>query len=311
MMTDIVTLTLNPAVDVSTSVAQVVDTRKLRCGAARHDPGGGGINVARVVRRLGGDCSAVYLAGGRTGRLLGELLDAEQVAGVPLAIAGETRTDFSVTETSTGKQFRFVLPGPTIRQAEWQACLDYFATLTPPRYLVLSGSLPPGVPVDFYATLARSAASRGTQVVVDTSGPALEAVLQGGVSLFKPSLQELRDLTRQPLLTEAAWRSAAQRIVSDGRARMVVLTLGSEGALLVTGQQVLRAPGLPTRVESAIGAGDSFLGAMIWALNRGADEKEAFRYGVAAASAALQSTGTGLCQREDVLRRYEDVVLGA
>ncbi|MGN5478456.1 hypothetical protein ACTMU2_19950 [Cupriavidus basilensis] len=82
---------------------------------------------------------------------------------MPLAIGGETRTDFSVTETSTGKQFRFVLPGPTVTQAEWRACLDYFATLTPPRYLVLSGSLPPGVPVDFYATLSRSAGARGTR----------------------------------------------------------------------------------------------------------------------------------------------------
>lgn len=308
-MDDIVTLTVNPAVDVSTSVAQVIETHKLRCNAARHDPGGGGINVARVVRRLGGSCSAVYFAGGRTGQLLGELLGAEQMAVVPLAIAGETRVNFSVTETSSGKQFRFILPGPTVTQGEWQACLDYFSTLAPPRYLVLSGSLPPGVPADFYAKLSHAAVVRGVQVVVDTSGPALEAVLETGVRLFKPSLQELRELSRQPLQTEMAWRQAAQNIVKDGRARTVVLTLGSQGALLVTNKRVLRAQGLPTRVESAIGAGDSCLAAMVWALNRGAEEEEAFRYGVAAASAALLSAGTGLCRREDVMKKYWDVVL--
>lgn len=308
MMTDILTITPNPAVDVATSIDRVADTRKLRCGEARRDPGGGGINVARVIQRLGGDCLAIYLAGGATGMLLQHVLDAERVPGVCLAIAGETRENFSVTESSTGRQFRFVLPGPNVAQDEWERCIIHLETLAkPPRYLVMSGSLPPGVPVDFYARLARLARARGTQIVVDTSGPALVSALNEGVSLVKPSLAELRELTGLPLHGEEEWRNAALEVVRDGRAQMVALTLGEQGALLVTADQTFRAPALPTPVSSSIGAGDSFLAAMVWALKRHASKKEAFHYGLAAASATLLSAGTGLCQRADVDRKYREI----
>ncbi|MBP0632862.1 1-phosphofructokinase family hexose kinase [Cupriavidus sp. AcVe19-1a] len=307
-MTDILTITPNPAVDVATSIDRVSDTRKLRCSEARRDPGGGGINVARVIQRLGGDCLAVYLAGGATGTLLQHLLDVERVPGVCHAIAGETRENFSVTESSTGRQFRFVLPGPKVTQDEWERCIIHLETLAePPRYLVMSGSLPPGVPVDFYARLARLARARGTQIVVDTSGPALVCALNEGVSLVKPSLAELRELTGLPLHGEEEWRNAALEVVREGRAQMVALTLGEQGALLVTADQTLRAPALPTPVSSSIGAGDSFLAAMVWALNRHTSKREAFHYGLAAASATLLSAGTGLCQRADVDRKYREI----
>ncbi|WER51011.1 1-phosphofructokinase family hexose kinase [Cupriavidus sp. WKF15] len=307
-MTDIVTITPNPAVDVATSVDCVADTRKLRCSEARRDPGGGGINVARVIQRLGGDCLAVYLAGGTTGLLLRQLLDAEHVTGVCLAIAGETRQNFSVSETSTGRQFRFVLPGPSVAQHEWLRCIEHLEMLAvPPRYMVMSGSLPPGIPVDFYARLARLARQRGMRIAVDTSGPALVSVLNEGVSLVKPSLRELRELTGLPLHDEEEWRSAALEIVKGGRAQMVALTLGERGALLVTADRTLRLPGLNMQVASSIGAGDSFLAAMVWALNREAGTEEAFHYGLAAASATLLSTGTGLCERADVERKYREI----
>ncbi|SDI34942.1 1-phosphofructokinase family hexose kinase [Paraburkholderia phenazinium] len=307
-MTDIVTVTLNPAVDVATSVEQITDTRKLRCNAARRDPGGGGINVARVVQRLGGDCVALYLCGGATGHMLRQLLDAEGAAGVGIEIAGETRENFSVQETSTGREYRFVLPGPTVTESDWQRCIDHIDALgAPPRYLVMSGSLPPGAPADVYARIARSTCAPGTRVVLDTSGPALTAALEAGVWLVKPSLNELRGLTGQPLVSEPEWIAAAEELIRDGRAQIVVLTLGELGALLMTADQILRAPGLRVRVSSSIGAGDSFLAAMVWALARDASLDEAFHYGMAAASATLLSPGTGLCQRTDVERFYREV----
>lgn len=243
--------------------------------------------------------------------LLQHLLDAEQVQAVRLAIAGETRENFSVSETSTGRQFRFVLPGPHVVQDEWERCITYLEMLAePPRYLVMSGSLPPGVPVDFYAMLARLARARGTLTVVDTSGPALVSALNEGVSLVKPSLAELRELTGLPLHDEDDWRNAALEVVRDGRAQMVALTLGEQGALLVTADLTLRARALPTPVASSIGAGDSFLAAMVWALNRGVGEKEAFQYGLAAASATLLGAGTALCQRADVEKKYREILEG-
>lgn len=311
IMTDILTVTMNPALDVSTSTDRVMDTHKLRCTAANLHPGGGGINVARVVHRLGGDCLAMFPVGGVTGQLLQQLLMEEQVPHHCIHIAGETRESFSVRESSTGRDFRFVLPGPDMVQPEWEACLAYVGALpTPPRYLVVSGSLPPGVPTDFCARLAevaQAASKGGTRVVVDTSGAALVAALDAGVYLVKPSLRELRDLTGRTLTSEAEWREAAQQLIHEGQAQVVALSLGEDGALLVTADQALRAKGVAVKVASSIGAGDSFVGGMIWALSRSDDLEQAFRYGMASGAAALLSAGTALCQPADVERLHNDV----
>lgn len=307
-MTDLLTVTPNPALDIATSTDRVMDTHKLRCTAAIIHPGGGGINVARVMQRLGGDCLALYPAGGINGLQLQQMLAQEQVRSHCIAIAGQTRESFSVHETSSGRDFRFVLPGPMLTPPEWQACLDDVSALDRfPPYLVASGSLPPGVPLDFYARLARLAKARGSRVVVDTSGPALAAALAEGVYLIKPSLRELRELTGQPLASEPEWCEAAQHIIRQGQAQVVALSLGEDGALLVTADQALRARSLPVKVASAIGAGDSFVGGLIWALSRQAGLAQAFRYGMAASAAALLTAGTALCQAADVERLQREV----
>ncbi|MEO7160232.1 MAG: 1-phosphofructokinase family hexose kinase [Polaromonas sp.] len=309
-MTDILTVTMNPALDVSTSTDKVMDTHKLRCTAPIFHPGGGGINVARVVHRLGGDCLALYLAGGGNGQRLRQLLDQEQVRSHCIAIAGETRESFSVHEISSGRDFRFVLPGPALTPGEWQAGLDYLSAIdAPPRYLVASGGLPPDVPVDFYVRLARLAKARGSRVVLDTSGAALAAALAQGVYLVKPSLRELRELTGLPLDTGLQQREAAQQIIRDGQAEVVALSLGEDGALLVTADRALRARSLPVPVASSIGAGDSFVGGLVWALNRHEALEQAFRYGMAAGAAALLAPGTALCQAADVERLHRQVLI--
>lgn len=309
-MTDILTVTMNPAVDIATSTDRVVPTHKLRCGVPQRHPGGGGVNVARVVHRLDGNCAALYPAGGASGELVRRLLDEEGVTSLCVGIAGETRESFSVSERSTGQEYRFVLPGPALLSHEWQACLDRVAGLDEaPRYLVASGSLPPGVPSDFYARLTRLVKPLSVKVVLDTSGPALAAALEEGVYLVKPSLRELRDLFGQPLETEVQWRRAAEQLVEQGKAQVVVLSLGEGGAWLVTAEGACFAPSLPIKVVGTIGAGDSFVGAMVWALAQGLDLKDAFRYGVAAGSAALLTGGTGLCLPADVARLHGEVIL--
>ena len=149
-MADIVTLTINPAIDASTSVDQLAPFHKMRCSPARRDPGGGGINVARVAKRFGADVCAIYTMGGTLGQLLRRLLQQEEVTGFPVPISEETREDFTVLETVSGRPYRFVLPGPRLCDQEWRACLDTFAShvsqARPPRFVVASGSLPPGVP---------------------------------------------------------------------------------------------------------------------------------------------------------------------
>ncbi|WP_175828830.1 1-phosphofructokinase family hexose kinase [Burkholderia cepacia] len=310
-MTEIVTVTLNPAVDVSTSVEHIVDTHKLRCARPRRDPGGGGINVARIVHRLGGDCVALYLAGGPTGDVLTLLLDAEQVPAVRVRIAGETRENVCVTETATGREYRFLMPGPSVTAAEWRDCATRIAALQPaPRYLVLSGSLPPGAPDDLYAMLARTAAANGSRVVVDAGGPALRAALDAGVHLVKPSLDELSALAGEPLDEASACRKAGE-LVAQGHADIVALTLGARGAWVVTRERALRLPGRLSTVCSTVGAGDSFVGGMVWALARGVPFDDACRYALAASAASVEHPGTALCTRADVERIHAELIAQA
>lgn len=306
-MADIVTLTLNPSIDLSLSVERLVDTVKLRCSQPRKDPGGGGINVARVLKRLGSDCLAIYLAGGSTGGCLGGLLAQEQLQTKHIAIDAETRENVTVLETSTLREYRFVMPGPTVSELEWRRCLDALEAIDPPpRYVVASGSLPPGVPVDFYARVARWAHRAGVAMALDASGEALAAALEVGVFLIKPSLDELRGLSEGPLATWGEWREAAQRLVEQGRAHKVALSVGGHGAVLATQHGVVQLPAVPVTVVSAVGAGDSFLAAMIWAIDHEASSEEALRYAIAAGSAAVTNPGTTLCDPADVVRFYHD-----
>jgi len=300
-MTRILTITMNPSVDVSTTVERVIPSRKLRCGPSRRDPGGGGINVARVAKRLGADVVALYTAGGDKGQLLRRLIGMEGLEGISLPIAEDTREDFTVDETTSGQEFRFVSAGPTLNEGEWRAALAMISELRFPfDFVVASGSLPPGVPDDFYAQVAVIAKSRGAPIALDASGPALRGALRSTVDVLKPSLSELRDLTGLPLGDPDACISACRRLVKEGRAKVVALTLGSQGAIVVSAQEVLRAWPLPINVVSTVGAGDSFLAALICTLGSGRTLTEAFRRAVAAGTAALIAPGTQLCRPADV-----------
>lgn len=311
-MARILTLTMNPALDAFTSVDRVEPAHKLRCDAAQYHPGGGGINVARMLHRLGTDVLALFPVGGLTGQRLCRLLEQERVPARCLPIAGDTRESFTAHDRASSQDYRFVLPGPHLAQAEWQACLDAIAAEDPaPAYLVASGSLPPGVPADFYADAARAASRRGTRVVVDASGPALQAALGQGVFLIKPSLRELSGLTGLPLDSPAAQREACLRIIQQGQAQMVALSLGGEGAMLVTRDQAWRAPAVQVQVESTVGAGDSFLGGLLFALEQRLAPPQALRHAMAAGAAALLSGGTALSRPEDLRRLLPQVQVTA
>lgn len=300
-MPSVVTLTLNPSIDISAATASIIPVRKLRCSAVRREPGGGGINVARVITRLGGNCLALFPVGGSTGQLLRRLLDEDGVVSVAIEAAADTRENFSILDKSNSQQFRFVLPGAPLVEREWQACLDRIEALAdPPSYIVASGSLPEGVPEDFYAKAIRIAASLGSRVILDTSGAALAAALEEGVYLVKPSLRELTELTGRQLGSESDWIDAAGELVHSGKAEIVVLTLGDKGALMVTGDGGLRAHGIDVELESAVGAGDSFVAALVYRLATGGTLEQGFAYGMAAGTAALLTPGTELALKQDI-----------
>jgi len=302
-MKSIVTLTMNPTVDIAAVAENVVHTFKVRCTSVRHDPGGGGINVARVVHKLGSEVIAAFPAGGPPGNRLQQLLDREGLCQRLVAIKDDTRDSFTVFERATGNEYRFVLPGPELHESEWRSCLDLLKCL-PMNYLVLSGSLPRGVPENFYAQAARTAKKQGARVLVDTAGTALKAALDEGVYLVKPNLRELMDLTECTANEKAEQAQLARSLIKTGKAEIVALTLGHKGALLAWDDDTLhlRAPLVTT--QSAVGAGDSFLGGFLVGLVRGWALTDSFRLAMAAGAAALLTPGTELCRPEDVVRLY-------
>lgn len=309
-MTEIVTITPNPAVDLSTSVDRISPTLKLRGTSQQRNPGGGGVNVARVIKRLGGEVRAIYPVGGAMGTLLCQLANGEGLISQTFPIAEETREDFFVSEVSTGHHYRFILPGPHLNEGEWREYLKLISSIEPfPRFVVASGSLPPGVPDDFYARIARLAKQRGARMILDASGKPLAAAVDEGVDLIKPNLSEMRELRGLDLSGAREWEEAAKAIVRAKRASIVALTMGHLGAVLVTPDRVLRAKPLAVTPRSAVGAGDSFLAALVWQLAMGADLMACFRQAVAAGAAALLNPGTELCRPDDIMRLAAEAII--
>lgn len=300
----IVTLCMNPALDITTSTESVRPTDKLRCAAARYDPGGGGINVAHVADVLGARSAAVFPAGGPAGELVNNLLVAEGLAVHRIPIGGATRESVTVNELSTERQYRFVLPGPELTVAEQTECLLQLRRAAAHASIVVaSGSLPPGVPEDFYQQVANVCADINTMFLLDTSGAGLRNVT-AGVFLLKPSLRELRECVERELTTEAEQIGAARELIDRGAAECVLVSLGAHGALLVTRDRAQRFTPVRVPPGSGVGAGDAMVAGVAVGLTRGWPLTEAVRLGIAAGAATLLTPGTAPCTREDTERLF-------
>jgi 6-phosphofructokinase 2 len=301
----IVTLCMNPALDITTSTEVVRPTDKLRCAAARYDPGGGGINVAHVAQVLGAAATAVFPAGGPAGELVDKLLVAEGLTTHRITIGGSTRESFTIDELSTERQYRFVLPGPELTLSEQTDCLLQLRRAAASAAIVVaSGTLPPGVPEDFYQQVANVCADLGAMFLLDSSGGGLTHV-NSGVFLIKPSLRELREAVGRALTTDSEQLEAAREIIQRGAARYVLVSRGAEGALLASrdGGQLF-AP-VPVPPGSGVGAGDAMVAGVAVGLTRGWPLTKAVRLGIAAGAAMLLTPGTAPCTREDTERLFE------
>ncbi len=302
---DIMTLTMNPAVDISAGVMQLVAGKKLRCSTPTYEAGGGGINVASVIHELGGKATAVYAAGGATGKMLQNLLAGKDITQEYIEIEGRTREDISVLEEATQQLYRFVMPGPEMKQEEQIRCLEKLRSFQPPpKYLVISGSLPPGASSEFYRQVVREMKPQGTKIILDTKAETLKEVAREGVFLLKPNMNELKELADGNLNEERDQEQISRNLVEKGKAEVVVVSLGAAGVLVVSEKlsERVRAPSVPIR--SRVGAGDSMVGAITLALSRGHSLRDAVYYGIAAGSAAVMTPGTELCRREDVERLF-------
>ncbi len=302
-MASILCVALNPSIDLANEAARVVPTKKVRTRNQRQNIGGGGVNVARVLAEMGDRCELLVLAGGATGQVF---LDAVRKLPVHLhaiTTAAATRIAFMVKDMETGDEYRFVPEGPLVRPDEYQQVHRYLSQ-GKWDYVVLSGSLPRGIPDDGYAQLTELLAARDTRIILDTSGPALKEALRiGGLFMIKPSLDELEGIVGQGLTEETAVVKARE-LITRGAVRYVCVSLGREGAMLVSADQFLKLPSLPVKVGSTVGAGDSFVGGMLWGLIHDYPVEEAFKLGVSAGAATVMSEGTDLCRREDVFALY-------
>lgn len=266
--------------------------------------------MARVLKRLGIEATAIYPAGGATGKRLDNLLEREGVRSISIPVLNDTREDLTVFDETAHAQYRFVFPGAMLGENEWQRCLGSIACMAPqPQFVIASGSLPAGVPEDFFGRVARAAKEIRSKAIVDTSGPFLKAALEQGVYLIKPNLREFQELAGVTSTGEAALIEAGRRLLDRYRIEVIAISMGPDGALLIARDVALRAKGLPIEPISVSGAGDSFLGAMVWSLVNDASLDRALRYGVAGGSAALLNPGTELCRPEDIHRLASEVMV--
>ncbi|AKA34257.1 1-phosphofructokinase family hexose kinase [Flagellimonas lutaonensis] len=308
-MNNIITLTVNPALDKSTTVAGIVPNKKLRCASPVFDPGGGGINVSRAIKKLGGTSLCMYLAGGQTGNHLTNLLTKEGIRQETIFIEGWTRDNLSVTDTATEQQYRFGMPGPNVSKAEWLNCLEEVEKkLSENDFLIASGRLAPKMPNDFYARLSALAKKKEARLVLDTSGEALKEGAAAGVYLLKPNLGELSTLLGVTSITADELEPLSKKFVKEHHSEVLVVSLGAKGALLVTKDLCEHIPAPTVHQKSTVGAGDSMVAGMVFGLANGKSLSEMVRYGVACGTAATMTPGTELCRKEDVNRLYEWIV---
>ena len=312
-MHDILTITLNPAVDLSTTAETVSAGPKLRCTPPKTDPGGGGINVSRAIRILGGQSRALVAVGGPTGKKLRHLLLAEGIATLPFRAPGETRQSLAVTDETTGAQYRFVLPGPDWDKERHDALLDMLPGVVPDEgFVVLSGSLPPGIPADFPTTLAKTLAPRKPRIIADLSGAALETTVTAppaNLHTLRMDWHEAETLNAAPLPTLQDTADFAAALIASGTAQVVIIARGGEGSVLASRHEILHAAAARVPVASKVGAGDSFVGAYTLSLARGEDLGVALQRGTAAASAAVMTPATELCRASDAERLLADCPL--
>ncbi|WP_193178239.1 1-phosphofructokinase family hexose kinase [Oricola nitratireducens] len=309
-MERILAIALNPAIDVSCDAEHVRPTLKTRTQNQKHYAGGGGANVARVIAELGGRVELVYLSGGITGPLYDGLLAQYDIGRHRIGMAGSNRIALMVHELDTNFEYRFVPEGPSVDPKEIEPVHDFIENYDG-DYIVASGSLPLGAPVDTYSRMADAAKRKGIRFVLDSSGDALRHTMDhGGVFLLKPSMSELEKLVGQRLDERHAC-AAASELVKKGAAENIAVSMGKSGAILVNADGVVRMRSVHVREASAVGAGDSFVGAMVWWLEQGNSMHEAFRFGIAAGSAAVMTPGTVLCRRDDVFALYENGVTTA
>lgn len=302
-MTDILTVTVNPAIDVATSTDRVVPGPKLRCGAARVDPGGGGVNVARVISHFGGAAKAVIAVGGPTGETLISMVRADHVTPIPVTVSGRTRQNLAVTDATTGEQYRFSLLSDAWTPQDETRVIDVIkAHASPDSLVVLSGGLAPGMSVGFQARVQQDLHGITDRIIVDTCEPALSHLIAHTTTpyfVLRLDQDEAAIAAGRDLGAITDNLAFGADLIARGVAEVVVIGHGAKGSALVSRDLRLFCHAAKVKVASKIGAGDAFVGSFTLSLSRHAPLEDALRWGVAAACATVSTEGTALCTLQE------------
>jgi 6-phosphofructokinase 2 len=304
-MAAILTITANPAIDKSSSVAAIAPEKKLKCSRPVFEAGGGGVNVARAIKKLKGNATALFFAGGYSGKFFKELLDKEGIETDIVEIQDHTRENLIMVDQSTNLQYRFGMPGPVIAEDEWKKLLQKVEDLKNTEFIIGSGSLSPGMPTDFFARIAFVAKKKKAKFILDTSGEALKLAIDEGVFLIKPSLTELNALVRINESGNEMVSELAKEVINNSSCEAVLVSLGASGAELVTKDSSIKITPPIVNIKSTVGAGDSMVAGMVLKLSIGKQLFEAAQYGVACGTAATLNIGTALCKIEDAERIFK------
>lgn len=304
-MKKIVTLTVNPALDLYTTVEKLEPEKKMKCETPTKDAGGGGINVSRVLKRLGVEARAIYTRGGYTGKIYEDLLKSEDIAQDPLEVKNDLRQNFAVSESSSGNIFRFGFPGAELQDKEYQAVIQKIQDIDEAEFLVASGSLPPNAPKDFYSRVAKIAKAKNLKFILDTSGEPLKEILKEGAFLIKPNAEELRQLTGKQADSEEEQKKILREVLEDYPIEIIVLSLGPKGAILATRESITHFPAPKVDFISSIGAGDSMVAGIVCSLSQGNTLEDAVMFGLACGSATIKSPGTELLTKQDAELLYK------
>ena len=306
-MSKILTITFNPAIDKSTSVDNLISEKKLKCTNPKFEPGGGGINVARAIKRLGGESTALYLAGGYTGNYFTELLVKENIQTIAVSCKNHTRENLIVFDEKSKLQYRFGMPGPVINESEWKDVLNTIEKINDIEFIVASGSISEGVPIDIFGRISRIAKLKKIKLIVDSSGDALKKSVDEGLFMLKPNINELSFLNGAGELRTEDVEDAARSIISKGKCKFMVVSMGAEGAMLITEESTFKITPPKVNSISTVGAGDSMVAGIVQSLSLGRSITESVKYGVSCGTAATMNPGTELCHMNDVEKIYSQI----
>lgn len=299
----VITLTINPALDKSAKISELAPFEKLECEEITYHPGGGGINISRVLHRLNIESSCLFPFGGKTGEHLVELLEEEKIEVFTTPISSLTRENFAVVDVKTALQYRFGMPTAPFAEEELFSLEKLInEQVCEGDILVISGSLPKGLPVTYYSKIIQNLSAKNVKVIVDTSGAAFVEVLKNDLFLIKPNQGELAKLAGKERLTAAEQENFALEMVNSGKVKYVVVSLGKKGAFIAhkNGVNYVNAPEIS--VKSTIGAGDSMVAGLLYGILHNFTPEAMLKHGVACGVSATMSEGSDLAHVVNIER---------